>query len=447
MRNGEMHQNLPLMKSEIPMSILIKKAQILTQDDSQTRFFGDIYIEDNIISDISKKDLSIEADHVIDGKDKLVIPGLINTHTHVPMTILRGYGDDMMLQEWLEKRIWPVEARLSKGSVIAATKLAFLEMISSGTTMFLDMYFFEDSIANVATKMGIRAALGFAFIDHGTPEYTFDELFPACHRFIKDYHDDELITPVLAPHGVYTCGPETLGKIKDVSDRYDVLTHIHCSETRDEVYDVEERYGKRPVDQLIETGLLNDKMILAHCGWITKQEVSSIASAHAAVSHCPVSNMKIATGGYAPVPEMLDAGVSVSLGTDGAASNNSLDMFDTMKFTALVHKQHRWDPKIMDAQTVFDMATVHGASALHMQDKIGSIEVGKKADIVLLDMKKPHLTPCHDPVSHLVYAAKGSDVCTTIINGRLLYHDLCFIDIDVDKILTEASVAAKALTN
>lgn len=429
------------------MSILIKQVDILTQNSKRQRFSGDIYIEDDIISDISHQSLNVEADYVIEGKDKLATPGLINTHTHVPMTLLRGYGDDMVLQEWLEQRIWPVEAKLSKETVIAATKLAFLEMISSGTTMFLDMYFFEESIGKVATEMGMRGALGFAFIDHGTPEYSYADLFPAAHRFIRKYQKNEMITPVLAPHGVYTCGPETLHKIKEISNTYDLLVHIHCSETRDEVYSVEGKYGQRPVSQLIETGLLNNKMILAHCGWITKQEVMDIAHAHASVSHCPVSNMKIATGGFAPVPEMLDANIAVSLGTDGAASNNTLDMFDTMKFAALIHKQHRWDPKVLDAHTVFDMATVSGARALHMEKSIGSLEVGKKADIVLLDMHSPHLTPCHDPTSHLVYAAKGSDVCTTIINGRPLYLDRKFLDVDVESILSDAGNAAKALTN
>ena len=429
------------------MSILIQNVDLLTQDERRQRITADIYIEDDIICDISKNHLSVEAEYVIDGAKKVAIPGLINTHTHIPMTLLRGYGDDMVLQEWLEKRIWPVEAKLTKETVVPAVKLAFLEMIASGTTTFLDMYFFEDIIGKLVSEVGIRGALGFAFIDHGTPEYSFEALFPACHRFVRKYRDNEYVTPVLAPHGVYTCGPETLAKVKDISDTYDLLMHIHCSETRDEVYSVEQRYGRRPVAQLVETGVLTDRMILAHCCWITKQEIQDIAKAHASVSHCPVSNMKIATGGYAPVPEMLDAGVTVSLGTDGAASNNTLDMFDTMKFTALLHKQHRWDPKVLPAQTVFDLATRNAASALHMQDKIGSLEIGKKADVVLLDFHTPHLTPCHDPVSHLVYAANGSDVCTTIINGRPLMIDRVFQGLDEAKILSDAADAAKTLTN
>lgn len=429
------------------MSILIRNVYLITQDERRQRFFGDIYIEDDEIREISKQPLAIEADYVIDGSNKLAIPGLINTHTHVPMTLLRGYGDDMVLQEWLEKCIWPVEAKLTKTTVKAATSLAFLEMIASGTTTFLDMYFFEDVIADVASKMGVRAALGFAFIDQGTPEYRYDELFSACHRFAQAWKNNTLVTPVLAPHGVYTCSPETLYKVRDIAERHRLLIHTHCSETRDEVYTVEQTYGKRPVAQLIDTGVLTDKMILAHCGWITKQEIRDIAQANASVSHCPVSNMKIATGGFAPVPEMLDAHIAVSLGTDGAASNNTLDMFDTMKMCALVHKQHRWDPKILPAQTVLDMATTHAAQTLHMEETIGSLEEGKKADIALIDLHTPHLTPCHDPMSQLIYAVKGSDVCTTIINGTLLMDNKTFLTVDMATILSEASEAAKTLTN
>ncbi len=429
------------------MSILIRNVFLITQDERRQRFFGDIYIEDDMINEISKQPLSLEAERIIDGSNKLAIPGLINTHTHIPMALLRGYGDDMILQEWLEQCIWPIEAKLTQKTIQAGTNLALLEMVASGTTTFLDMYFYEDVIASLASKIGIRAALGFAFIDHGTPEFGYDELFTACNQFVSKWKNNTLVTPVLAPHGVYTCSPDTLFKIKDIAERHHLLIHTHCSETRDEVYNAERTLGNRPIAQLIKTGILSDNMILAHCCWITKQEISDISKAKASVSHCPVSNMKIATGGYAPVPEMLDANIAVSLGTDGAASNNTLDMFETMKFCALVHKQHRWDPKILPAQTVLDMATRHAAHALHMQETIGSLEVGKKADIVLIDLHSPHLTPCHDPVSHLIYAVNGSDICTTIINGRLIMYDKTFLTLDTTKILTEATNAAKVLTN
>jgi 5-methylthioadenosine/S-adenosylhomocysteine deaminase len=429
------------------MSILIKQATILTQNKKRQQLFGDLYIDEQEIVEISTKPLTIEADYKLEGKHKLVLPGLINAHTHIPMTLLRGYGDDMLLQDWLEQRIWPVEAKLTKKTVEVGTKLGLLEMIASGTTSYVDMYFFENDIAKVTEKAGIRGFLGFALIDGGTPEYTAQELFSHCEHFVKHWKDNPLIKPVVAPHGAYTCGPETLRKAFDLSMTNNIPLHLHCSETRDEVYDVQQRYGERPIGHLKKYGILDKHTLLAHCGWVTKNEIVDIKEKEATVVHCPVSNMKIGTGGYAPIPEFHESAIPISLGTDGAASNNSLDMFDTMKFCALLHKQHRWDPSILNAQTVFDFATRGGAACLHMDDKIGSIEEGKKADIVLLDLHKPHLTPQHDPISHLVYAARGSDVCTTIINGQPLMLDREFFTLDQETILTEAEHCAKELTN
>ena len=427
------------------MSILIKNAVILTQDKQRKQLHGDIYIEGEDIIQVSEKPISTEADYKIDGNKKLVLPGLINTHTHIPMTLLRGYGDDMVLQEWLEQRIWPVEAQLDSKSVEIGTKLGLLEMIASGTTTYVDMYFYEDTIGKVSEKIGVRSFIGYAFIDFGTPEYNSEELIPECERFVKRWKDNEIIQPVIAPHGVYTCGPESLQKSLEIANKYNVVLHIHCSETREEVYDVQKKYKLRPVGVLKKYGLLCDKMVLAHCGWITKNEITEIKKGAAQVSHCPVSNMKIASGGYAPIPEMLESNVVVSLGTDGAASNNTLDMFDTMKFCALIHKQHRWDASILPAQTVFDFATIGGAQALRIEKSVGSIEEGKKADVIMIDLNKPHLTPHHDYVSHLVYAAQGGDVCTTIVNGKVLMHENEFLTLDYNEVMNNAEKCAKEL--
>lgn len=428
------------------MSILIKHAQIITQDSKRKQLHGDLYIEDTEIIQISKAPITTEADFKINGRKKLVLPGLINTHTHVPMTLLRGYGDDMVLSKWLEERIWPVEAKLDTTSTTIGTELGLLEMIASGTTTFLDMYFFEDTIAKVTEKAGVRGILGFGILDFDTPELPSSKLFPACKQFVKKWRNHELITPAVAPHATYTCNPENLRKAFDIANEYNVLLHTHCSETRDEVYNVQKKYGKRPIQILKETGLLNSKMILAHCGWITKNEIHDIKEQGAAVSHCPVSNMKIATGGFAPIPELLAAGVPVGLGTDGAASNNTLDMFETMKFCALIHKQHRWDPKVLPAQTVLDLATISGAKTVRMDDHIGSLQEGKKADIIIVDLDKPHLTPQHDFVSHLVYAANGGDVSTTIVNGKPLMVDNEFLTLDAHRIMDQAAACAKDLT-
>lgn len=427
------------------MSILIKKAVILTQNKKREQLHGDIYIENQEVIQVSEKPIFTEADYKIDGRKKLVLPGLVNTHTHIPMTLLRGYGDDMVLKKWLEERIWPAEAKLNSKSVEIGTKLGLLEMISTGTTTFLDMYFFEDTIGEVSEKVGMRAFLGFAMIDSGTPEYPADKLISECERFVKKWKDHEIVKPVVAPHGIYTCGPENLQKSLEIANKYNVLLHIHCSETREEVYDIQKRYGLRPIGQLKKYGLLCEKMVLAHCGWITKNEILDIKKGGAKVSHCPVSNMKIATGGFTPVPELIEAGVPVSLGTDGAASNNTLDMLDTMKFCALIHKHHRWDPTILPVQTVFDFATINGAQCLGLED-IGSIEKGKKADLIMLDLDKPHLTPRYDLVSHLTYAARGSDVSTTIVNGKPLMLENEFLTLDYNSILEDAEKCAKKLT-
>jgi 5-methylthioadenosine/S-adenosylhomocysteine deaminase len=429
------------------MSILIKHSTILTQNDSRQQLQGDVYIEDHRIVELSKKPLYIEADYKIDGTKKLVLPGLINTHTHIPMTLFRGYGDDMLLKDWLAQRIWPVEAKLDEEYIKSGTELGLLEMVASGTTSYLDMYFFEDTIAKVTEKVGIRGFLGFAVIDFDTPEYGASELIPQSEQFVKRWKGNTLISPVIAPHSTYSCNPETLQKSLEVAVKHNVPLHTHCSETRDEVYDIEKRYGVRPVEQLKKIGLLRKGTILAHCGWITKNEILEMKNADVVVSHCPVSNMKIASGGYAPIPELLDARIPVGLGTDGAASNNTLDMFETMKFCALVHKNHRWDPALLPAQTVVDMATIGGATCLGVQQTLGSLENGKIADLIMIDLKKPHLTPLHDPVSHIVYAARGTDVCTTIVNGKILMLDNEFLTIDMQKVLERAEKDAQELTS
>jgi len=428
------------------MSILIKHAVILTQDTTRRRLQGDLLIEDETITKISEQPITTEADYKIDGKNKLVLPGLVNLHTHLPMTLLRGYGDDRLLNDWLQNCIWPVEAKLSPESIEAGAALGLLEMITSGTTTFHDMYFFEETIAPLTKKVGLRGFLGFGILDFDTAEYKRGDLLSACDKFVRAWHDDPLIRPVVAPHSAYTCGAETLTKCLEIATKYDVLLHSHCSETRDEVYDVEKKTGRRPIEQFDKLGLLTPQMVLAHCGWVTKTEIAAMAQAGVAVVHCPVSNYKIGTGGYAPIPEMLAAGLRVGLGTDGAASNNVLDMFDTMKFAALGQKQHRWDPSVMSAQTVFDMATIHGAASLRLENMTGSLEEGKLADIIIIDLHQPHLTPVHDPVSHLAYAVNGSDVCTTIVDGKPLMLDHEVLTLDAEAVMANASAFALKLT-
>ena len=426
------------------MSILIKDVTIISQNQQRKVLQGDIYIEEDTIKEIAPR-INVEAEYHLSGTHKMALPGLINTHTHVPMTLMRGYGDDMVLEEWLSERIWPIEAKLAPRLLKAGANLAFLEMIATGTTCCADMYFFEEILSQEAHKTGLRGYMGFSLIDFDTPEMPQDHLVPACEKFVQKWRHDPLIQPVVAPHSTYSCSPETLKKASELAQKYQVLLHIHCSETRREVYDVKKRYGARPIAHLKKLGLLQENILLAHCGWITKGEVTEIAQANAKVSHNPISNMKLATGGFTPLPELLENHVTVGLGTDGAASNNSLDMFEVMKFTALIHKHHRWDPRVLPAPQVLDLATRGGASCLGLD--AGSLEVGKKADIILVDLDRPNLVPQHDLVSLLVYSAKGSDVSTTIVNGQPVMLERKLMTLDYHRVLEEAGRAAQELVN
>ncbi|HEC77018.1 MAG TPA: amidohydrolase [Thermoplasmatales archaeon] len=419
------------------MSILIKNSKIVTQNEERKILEGDLYIEDDLIVEIGK--VNVEAEFVL--KNKIIMPGLINTHTHLPMTLMRGYGDDLPLEEWLTTKIWPIERKLNEKMIKAGTRLAFIEMISTGTTCCADMYFFEDTIAEVALEMGMRCFAGFSIIDFDTPEMKSEMLLPECEKFIKKWKKNEMVKPVVAPHSTYSCSPETLQKSSELAKRYDVLLHTHCSETRNEVYTVLKKYKSRPLEQLKKNGMLTEKTILAHCGWITKGEVMEIAKSGACVSHNPVSNMKLATGGYTPLPELFNAGAVVTLGTDGAASNNKLDMFETMKFAALIHKHHRWDASIVNAQQTLDMATVNAGKFFGVN---ASIEEGKKADVICLEIE-PNLIPIHNIVSHIVYSASGFNVSDVIINGKMIMRGREFIYVDKNKIMEEAEKAKEEL--
>ncbi len=419
------------------MSILIKNSKIITQNEKRKILEGDLYIEDDLIVELGK--VNVEAEFVL--KNKIVMPGLINTHTHLPMTLMRGYGDDLPLEEWLTTKIWPIERKLNKKMIKAGTRLAFLEMISTGTTCCADMYFFENAIAEAAVEMGMRCFAGFSIIDFDTPEMKNEMLLPECEKFIKKWKENEMVKPVVAPHSTYSCSPETLQKASELAKRYDVLLHTHCSETRTEVYTVLKKYKSRPLEQLKKNGMFTEKTILAHCGWITKGEVMEIAKVGACVSHNPVSNMKLATGGYTPLPELFNANAIVTLGTDGAASNNKLDMFETMKFAALIHKHHRWDASVVNAQQTLDMATVNAGKFLGID---ASIEEGKKADIICLEIE-PNLIPIHNIVSHIVYSASGFNVSDVIINGKMIMREREFIYVDKNKIMEDAEKAKEEL--
>ncbi len=367
---------------------------------------------------------TIPKDDIIDCQHQLLIPGLVNTHTHLAMTLFRGYADDLELREWLEKKIWPLEKKLTGEMCHDGALLASLEMTRTGTTCLADMYFHMEDVAKAVDCSGLRGFLSYGIIDPGDEDGRERE---RKNTLALLDHIGSMNSPrikfMVGPHSPYTCGEELLLWSRELAEKEDALIHIHVAETRGEQAGFERDKKQRVVDYLDKIGFLCRRVLAAHSVWLTKSEVSLLGKRGVRVAHCPVSNMKLAGGGVAPVPEMWESGVSVGLGTDGPASNNSLDMFDTMKICALVHKSHRWDPTIANAQKVFDMATIDGAKCLGMEKETGSVEVGKRADLALLNLKDPNLIPIHTKetvVSDLVYSANGSNVDTTIVDGKVL---------------------------
>jgi 5-methylthioadenosine/S-adenosylhomocysteine deaminase len=426
-------------------SLSIRNATVVTQDDSRRVLVADVRVEDSRIVAIGGPGAKGEADRTIDGAGQVLMPGLINLHTHLPMTLFRGYGDDMHLEAWLHERIWPAEERFTPETMRAGALLGCLESIAAGTTTLLDMYMWaEDAIAPAVRQAGLRAYLSEGMVDTKTPPGEPNRKLPAIERFAKSTANDPLVRGGPGPHATYTCNDETYRESARIAHENKVPMHTHCGETRTEVYTIHGRTGRRPVAQIAHAGALGPRTVLAHCGWTTKSECADIATAGASVAHCPVSNMKLATGGTCPVPELQETGVKVGLGTDGAASNNTLDLLQTAKFAALVQKQHRWDATALPACRVLDMLTRDAADALHRPD-LGRIVPGATADMVLIDFRRPHLTPRHDVTSDLVYSASGRDVSATIVHGRVLMAEGKFETLDAARVMQDGQSAAGAL--
>jgi 5-methylthioadenosine/S-adenosylhomocysteine deaminase len=386
----------------------------------------------------------IQAHKTINAKGHLVLPGLINTHTHLPMVCFRGLADDLPLMDWLNHQIFPMEARfVTKEMVYDGAILAMAEMILSGTTTFCDGYFFENQIAEAAKFCGMRAVVSQGFADFATPDNPrFEKMMSAGIRFVERWQSfAPMITPAFFCHSPYTCSPKTLKNVKAAAREAGILYLTHLLENKDETDTIEKRYGRKPVRHLLDLGVLDDHTIAVHCNWLDPEDITVFADLGVSVSHNPVSSMKLAAG-IAPVPQMLKQAVRVGLGTDGSASNNALDMFREMDAAAKLHKVISLDPTVMNAPSVLKMATLGGARVLGMENLIGSIETGKLADIIILDMNQPHLTPLYNPYSQLVYAARGADVKTSIINGKIVMENRRLLTINMEKAIDNVNQIA-----
>ncbi len=420
-----MNDNYELIKNG---AIAVKGSTIASVGDSETIF------------------KQYTAKEKIGGKGKAVMPGLINTHTHAAMVYFRGLADDLPLKEWLEKHIWPAENKwLSPEFIYDAIGLACLEMLNAGITTYHDMYFFGDYAAKKTKEMGMRAVLGSGILDFPSASaQNSDEYFENAVRFINNWRDDVLIRPSLAPHAIYTCSPETLKKAKAISEKYGVPIHIHLAETEWEVKNIFLRFNKKPVEYLESLNFLDESVTAAHCIWVEDSEIELLAKRKVGVSHCMESNLKLASG-FAPVVTMLMEGVKVTFGTDSAASNNDLNILSEISTTAKVHKALASDPTVLDSKTAILMATRWGAEVLGLGEKTGSIEAGKLADIITINLKKPHLTPLYDIYSHIVYAARASDVEDVMVNGRLVIDKGKHTSADEEEILSKAEEWGKKI--
>lgn len=369
-------------------------------------------------------DRDYAAREIVNATGKVVIPGLINGHTHVPMTLFRGLADDLDLQEWLTKYIFPAEAKnVTEEFVRVGARLGLAEMIRSGTTTYCDMYYFEDAIADETFKAGMRGVLGETVIDFPVADNkTNAEAMAYVEKFVAHWKGNALITAAIAPHAPYTVSEDHLKAVRAFSDRTGAPIVTHISETKREVDDSIKAKGASPVDYLNRIGFLNNRVIAAHMVWPSEAELGLLKKLGVGIVHNPQSNMKLASG-VAPVPEMLKEDLPVGLGTDGAASNNDLNLWEEMDTAAKLHKLISKDPKVVTAEEAFEMATLRGARALHLEKEIGSIEIGKRADLVVVDLDDLNQTPSYNIYSDLVYATKAADVRTVIVEGRVIMRD------------------------
>ena len=434
------------------MNILITNGTILPMniaDDSPKYFKGHLGIEGSRICFVSKeqsdadKFLSLHKDNckVIDATGFIVMPGLINTHTHIAMALLRGISDDVPLMEWLNEHIWPVEAHMGYNEILIGAKLGALEMLKGGTTSFVDMYPYEEAVAEASEDAGIRAVVSPCAMDFRMPH--FEEDWRAVQ---KRFSNSNLVSMMIGVHAIYTCSPENMKHAMELSEQLSTGIHIHHSETKDEEKTVRERYNANPTEHLVNVGLIKRPTLAAHCVYMSDEDITAFAENNVSVAYNPQSNMKLASG-IAPIAKMLDAGVNVSIGTDGASSNNDLDMWDEMRTASLLQKVNTMNPCVLTAYQVLQMATVNGAKAIGKEGELGILQEGALADIILVDFEKPHLYPHTNLISELVYSCHASDVDTVIVNGEIVVENRKCTTMDETKVCTDAQNTIEKLLN
>lgn len=425
------------------VDLIIRAGHVLTMDGQLSVFEpGAVAVNSGRIVAVgpdAEIATAYQSRETLGGPNKVLFPGLINTHTHAPMVYFRGLADDLPLKVWLEEHIWPAEGRwLGPEFVADATGLACCEMLKAGITAYNDMYFFGDAIAQATKRCGMRAVIGVGILDFPSKSAsTTEEYFANAESFIREWRQDDLILPAIAPHAPYTCSPSNMMRAKKVAEQYNVPLHVHLSETRWEVDEIRLRYGTTPIALLDNVGFLDELVLAAHCVWPTDEEIGILAERRVGVAHCIESNLKLASG-IAPVAKMLAAGVKVTFGTDGAASNNDLNILSEMSTAAKLHKAISGDPTALKAEQALLMATRWAAETIGLGQVAGSIEPGKAADLVVADLSAPHLTPLYDVYSHIVYAMRPGDIETVLVAGKAVVNNRHLVQADEERILASA---------
>ena len=426
-------------------TILIKNALILNPNNFEEKKQS-LLIKNDLIAEISEEIDESNVDKIIDANGKILLPGFINTHTHLSMTLFRGLADDLSLDSWLNDHIWPMEANLNGDYCYIGALLGAIELIKSGTTTFSDMYFYMEDVARAVDEAGIRAVLSYGMIDFGDAEKREAEikenltLFKNCNGMA-----DGRIKVFFGPHSPYTASEELLVKVRQLADEYNMGIHIHVSETQKEINDSTAEKGLRPFEYLDKIGFLGPDVVAAHSVWLSDDEIEIIKKNDVKISHNPCSNMKLASG-VAPVSKLIENDICVSIGTDGASSNNNLDLIEELKTASLLQKVSTLDPNVLNSHDAIAMGTIKGAEALGLDDEIGSIEVGKKADIILIDTNCANMVPDSSTLtSNVIYSANGSNVDTTICNGKILMENKKLTVLDEQEIYNKAREAIKNL--